>query len=487
MNLWNLTIREANQGLRERRFSAKELVLAALDRIEELDKKTLAFLTVCKKEALKAAEKIDKLISGHQEISILSSIPFSAKDVFSTKGIRTTASSKILENYIPPYNATSIGKLYQAGAILIGKTNNDAFGFGSSTENSDYQVTHNPWNLKKVPGGSSGGSAAAVAAGMGIFSLAEDTGGSIRQPACFCNVTGIKVTYGRVSRYGVLAYGSSLDTIGVITKTVEDAAILLSVIAGKDPLDVTTLLSPVPKYLDLINRGVKDFKIGVPREYFITGMDIEVEETVKKAIHQFEELGAKIEEVSLPYTKYAIPAYYLSGISEVSANLARYDGIRFGFSDKTAATINEVYLNSRAKGFGDEVKRRIMLGTYALSAGYYDAYYKKAQKVRTLIKQDFENVFKQVDLLVAPVSPFPPFDTGEKVADPLQMWLADVFTVTINPAGIPGLAIPCGFTKDSLPIGMQLIGPQLSEEILFRAGYAYQQVTSWHKRSPIYD
>lgn len=484
MDLINLSIREAHIGLKEKKFSAKELVLQSLDQIKRCDDKIKAFLTVCEDDAIKKAGEVDKLIAQNETINWLTGIPFSAKDVFSTKGIKTTASSKILDNYIPSYNATSIKKLFAQNSILIGKTNNDAFGFGSSTENSDYQVTHNPWNLKKVPGGSSGGSAAAVAAGMGIFSIAEDTGGSIRQPVSFCGVTGIKVTYGRVSRFGVLAYGSSLDTIGVITNIVEDAAILLAVLAGKDSLDATTLPAVVPNYLENINMGVKGLKVGIPKEYFIAGMDKEVEEAVKKAILKYEELGAKIEEVSLPYTKYAIPAYYLSGISEVSANLSRYDGIRFGYSDKTAQTIEDVYLQSRANGFGDEVKRRIMLGTYALSAGYYDAYYKKAQQVRTLIKKDFENAFKRVDLLVAPVSPMPPFDIGEKSDDPLQMWLADVFTVTINPAGIPALALPCGFTNDNLPIGMQLIGPQLSEDILFRAGYAYQQITAWHKQKP---
>lgn len=485
MDFYNLTIRETYQGLKNKKFSVKELLEDSLEKIQKFDKKIKAFLTVYDQGALKKAEEFDSRISHGEDIPLFAGIPFSAKDVFSTKGVRTTASSKILKDYLPCYNATSIEKLYQQGAILIGKTNNDAFGFGSSTENSDFQVTCNPWNLDKVPGGSSGGSAAAVASGMGIFSLAEDTGGSIRQPACFCGVTGIKVTYGRVSRYGVLAYGSSLDTIGVITRTVEDAASLLQVLTGKDPLDATTLSARVPDYLKTIKKGIKGLKVGIPKEYFIKGLDKEVESTVKKAIEQFEELGAKITSVSLPYTKYAIPAYYLSGISEVSANLARYDGIRFGYSDKTAKTIQDTYLNTRARGFGGEVKRRIMLGTYALSAGYYDAYYKKAQQVRTLIKQDFEAVFEKVDLLIAPVSPFPPFNIGEKTGDPLQMWLADVFTVTINPAGIPALALPCGFTSDNLPIGMQLIGPQLSEEKLFRAGYAYQQVTSWHKKRPI--
>ncbi len=392
-DLSNLTIKEALQGLKEKKFSARELTRASLEKIEKLDGEISAFLTVCEESALKQADKADELIS-RGEIDSLTGIPYSAKDVFSVKGLKTTASSKILENYIAPYDATSIKKLKEAGAILIGKTNHDPFGFGSSTENSDFKITKNPWNKNKVPGGSSGGSAAAVASGMGMFSLAEDTGGSIRQPACFCGVTGLKVTYGRVSRFGVIAYGSSLDTIGVITKTTEDAAILLKEIAGKDDNDATTLNESVPDYLQTINQGIKNLRIGIPKEYFTEGLNKEVETSIKNAVKEFEKLGAKIQEISLPYTKYAIPAYYLSGISEVSANLARYDGVRFGYSYKEAKDIEELYLQSRAQGFSPEVKRRIMLGTFALSSGYYDAYYKKAQQVRILIKQDFEKEFK---------------------------------------------------------------------------------------------
>ena len=484
--MFDLTIRQTVQKLKNKAFSSEELVLANLKTIEKLDGKISAFLTVCSEWALKQARETDKLIKEGKELPALAGIPFSAKDVFSTTGVRTTASSRILENYEPVYDATAIKRLKQAGAILIGKTNHDAFGFGSSTENSDFKITKNPWNLAKVPGGSSGGSAAAVACNMGLFSLAEDTGGSIRQPACFCGVTGLKVTYGRVSRFGVIAYGSSLDTIGVITKTVEDAALLLTIIAGKDPDDATTLPAPVPNYLESLNKGIKNLKLGIPKEYFIKGIDQEITKALEEAIKKFEDLGAKTMPVSLPHTKYAIPAYYLSGISEVSANLARYDGIRFGYSalGKGAKTLEDVYFESRAKGFGPEVKRRIMLGTYSLSSGYYDAYYKKAQQVRNLIKQDFDKAFEKVDLLIAPVSPFPAFNIGEKAEDPLQMWLADVFTVTINPAGVPGLALPCGFTKNNLPIGLQLIGPQLSEPLLFQAGSAFQKASDWHKRRP---
>ena len=484
--MFDLTIRQTVQKLKNKAFSSEELVLANLKTIEKLDGKISAFLTVCSESALKQAGETDKLIKEGKNLPLLAGIPFSAKDVFSTTGIKTTASSKILENYEPVYDATAIKRLKQAGAILIGKTNHDAFGFGSSTENSDFKITKNPWNLAKVPGGSSGGSAAAVACNMGVFSLAEDTGGSIRQPACFCGVTGLKVTYGRVSRFGVIAYGSSLDTIGVITKTVEDAALLLTIIAGKDPDDATTLPAPVPNYLESLNKGIKNLKLGIPKEYFIKGIDQEITKALEEAIKKFEDLGAKTMPVSLPHTKYAIPAYYLSGISEVSANLARYDGIRFGYSalGKGAKTLEDVYFESRAKGFGPEVKRRIMLGTYSLSSGYYDAYYKKAQQVRNLIKQDFDKAFEKVDLLIAPVSPFPAFNIGEKAEDPLQMWLADVFTVTINPAGVPGLALPCGFTKNNLPIGLQLIGPQLSEPLLFQAGSVFQKASDWHKRRP---
>lgn len=484
MDLSFCSIKQIRKGIKNKEFSVEELVTSALDKIKTTDVKIKAYLTICKKQALAKAKLLDKKIAQGEKLGMLAGVTYSAKDVFSTKGIRTTASSKILENYIPPYDATAIKRLNRADAILLGKTNNDAFGFGSSTENSDFQITRNPWNLAKVPGGSSGGSAAAVAVGMGTFSLAEDTGGSIRQPASFCGVTGLKVTYGRVSRYGVLAYGSSLDTIGVITRDVEDAAILFEIIAGKDPFDATTLPDPVPNCRKSLNQGIKGIRIGVPREYFAEGIEPSVEKSVKRAISKFEELGAFIDEVSLPSTKFAVASYYLSGISEVSANLARYDGIRFGYSNRQGATIEEMYLNTRREGFNQEVKRRIMLGTYALSAGYYDAYYKKAQQVRTLIKKDFEKVFTKVDILITPVSPFPPFNIGEKTDDPLKMWLADIFTVTINPAGIPALALPCGFTRDGLPIGMQIVGPQLSEELLFRAGYAYQQITDWHKRRP---
>ena len=471
-SIYKLTITAALKGLREKQFSCRELIGSCLDRIKAVDKKIKAFLTVCGDRALEKAKKADQQISSDKTIfekKPLLGIPYSAKDVFCTKGIKTTASSNILKKFIPQYSATSIEKLDEAGAILIGKTNNDAFGFGSSTENSDFQVSRNPWNLDKVPGGSSGGSAAAVISGMGLFSLAEDTGGSIRQPACFCSTTGIKVTYGRVSRYGVIAYGSSLDTIGTLGKNVEDVAVTLKSIAGKDSKDATTLNKLVPDYPNFIKTKVKKLSIGLPKEYFETGIDPEVEQAVREAALVLENHGWIIKQISLPHPKYAVPAYYLAGISEVSANLARYDGIRYG---------------GERELFGPEVKRRIMLGTYSLSSGYYDAYYKKAMQVRTLIKSDFEKAFDKVNLVLTPVSPFPPFDVGEKSDNPLAMWLADIYTVTINPAGVPALALPCGFDSNNLPIGMQLVGPQFSEELLLQVGYQYQQLSDWHLKRP---
>lgn len=464
MNLNQLTIKEAQEGLREKKFSSVELVKACLSQIKEHDKKINAFISVCEKEALEQAGEADKQISNFQfpisNFSLLG-IPIAIKDNFCTKGIKTTAGSKVLADYVPVYNATVVQRLIDAGAIIIGKTNLDAWAHGSSGENSDFGPTKNPWNLKFVPGGSSSGSAAAVSSQMCLGATGTDTGGSVRLPASFCNLVGLKPTYGRVSRYGVIAMASSLDAMGHLTKGVFDSAIILKITAGKDFHDATAATKEVPEYLQNLDKGIKGLKIGFPKEYFMKGMDKKVETSSKNAFKVLEKLGAEIIEISLPHTEYALAVYYLIQPSEVSSNLARYDGIRYGWPrDK----------------FGDEARRRIMLGTYALSAGYYEAYYLKAMKVRTLIKKDFEEAFKKVEVIIAPVSPTPPFKLGEKVNDPLKMYLSDILTVTANLAGIPGLSVPAGFIDD-LPVGIQILGPQFSEELLFQVGYTYEQET----------
>ena len=473
MKLNQLTIKQAQEGLTKKKFSSLELTKACLNRIKQVDKKIKAFITVAEEEAIKTAKKADQLLAQNnkdvfKEKSLLG-IPFSMKEPYCTKDVRTTASSNVLKDYVPTYNATVAKKLLDDGAILLGKENCDAWGHGSSTENSDFGPTRNPWNIKYVPGGSSGGPAAAITSGMSLFSIGEDTGGSIRLPACFCNIVGLKPTYGRVSRYGTIAYASSLDTVGPMAKTIEGIAIILNIIAGKDPFDATSSLKTVPNYFSLLKKKLRGMKIGLPKEFFEKGIEPEVKRAVLSAVKKIQKLGVKFEEVSLPSTKYAIATYYLVATSETSSNLARYDGMRYGFS------------RSR---FGAEAKRRIMLGTYALSAGYYDAYYLKGMQMRTLIKKEFNEVFKKVDCLITPVSPTPPFKLGEKVDDPLTMYLSDILTVTANLAGVPALALPCGFTKDNLPIGMQIIGPQFSEDLLLRVGYAYEQETEWHKMRP---
>ncbi len=479
-----LTIKEIHTALQRKKFSCTELVQDSFDRIDRLDPKVKAFITITKDSALKRAKEIDKKISLNIELKPLEGIPYSAKDVFCTKEIRTTAGSKILKDFIPPYDATVIKRMNEAGAILIGKTNCDPFGFGSSTENSGYFPTHNPYDLERVPGGSSGGSAAAVAAGMGAFSIAEDTGGSIRYPSALCNVTGIKVTYGRVSRYGSIAYGSSLDTVGHMARSVEDTALILEHTAGEDRKDATTVPEDVPKYSENLKKPIRSIQIGMPKEYFDNdALDDEVKEKILIAIKEFEKKGCHIEHISLPHTDYAVADYYLTAISEVSANLARYDGVRFGYSQKDAKSLKKLYEKSREK-FEDEVKRRIMLGTFALSSGYVDEYYKKAMKVRTLLKKDFDEAFEKVDVIIAPVSTRTAFKLGEHSDDPLAMWLEDVFTTGLNPTGCPGLAIPAGFSKEGLPIGMQMFGPQFGEELLFRMGWHYQEATEWHLQKP---
>jgi aspartyl-tRNA(Asn)/glutamyl-tRNA(Gln) amidotransferase subunit A len=465
MKLNNLTIKKARQGLKEKQFSSVDLLNACLEQIKS--KNLNAFITVCEKEALTQAKQADELIKAGQDLPLLG-VPIAAKDIFSTKGVKTTASSKVLENYIPEYDATVITKLKNAGAIIIGKTNCDAWAHGSSGENSDFGPVKNPWNEEYVPGGSSSGSAVSVAANMAIAATGTDTGGSIRLPASFTNTVGLKPTYGRVSRYGIIAMASSLDTIGHFTKTVEDSAIFLSVTAGQDKHDATTPPQTVPDYEKKLTQDVKGLKIGVPKEYFIEGLDKRIKENIEKAIKFYEENGAEIQEISLPHTNDAIACYYIIQPAEVSSNLARYDGIRYG--------------NLR-DSFGQEAKRRIMLGTFTLSVGYYDAYYKKAMKVRTLILEDYEKAFQKVDALITPTSPTLPWKLGEKVDDPLAMYLSDVFTVTANIAGIPGLTVPTGFINN-LPVGMQILGPHFSEDLLFRMGHFYEQRHDFYKQTP---
>lgn len=471
MELNQLTIKGAREGLVKKNFSSVELTKVCLERIKQVEPAINAFITVCEKEALTAARQADKLaLQGVPlETRPLLGIPFSMKDIYSTKGIKTSAGSKLLEDYIPVYNATVYQKLIDAGAILIGKTNCDAWGHGASTENSDYGVVKNPWNPEYVAGGSSGGSAAALASDMTIFEMGEDTGGSIRLPSSFCATIGLKVTYGRVSRYGAIAYASSLDSMGPMGKNVEDVSLLLSIIAGKDEKDATSSLREVPDYQNNLTASLRGLKIGLPKEYFTKGLNKEVKENVLNAAKKLEEMGVKTVDISIPSTEYGIATYYLIAPSETSSNLARYDGIRFG-QDRSA--------------FGDEAKRRIMLGTYALSAGYYDEYYLKAQKTRTLVKRDFEKAFSLCDIVLGPVSPTPPFKIGEKVNNPLSMYQVDVYNVLVNLAGVPSLTLPCGFSKAGLPIGMQIIGPQFSEERLLNVGYQYEQAAEWGKHKP---
>lgn len=474
MNLCELSITQAHQGLKKKEFSALELTKAFLVRIKEKDKKIFAFLTLTEDIAFSQAKKVDNLISIGKNISILAGIPLSIKDIILVEGIKCTAGSKILENYIAPYNATVVNKIKEQGGVILGKTNMDEFAMGSSTENSAFGSTKNPYNLTRVPGGSSGGSAAAVAANLSIFSLGSDTGGSIRQPASFCGVVGLKPTYGSVSRYGLIAFSSSLDQIGSITKTVEDAKIVFDVIKGKDKMDSTSIEIPNNQYS--ISK-IKNLRIGVPKEYFIKGIDKGVEKLIKKAIKKYERLGAKIEEITLPHTKYALAAYYIINSSEASANLARYDGIKYGFSkakNKKVKSLLEIYLQSREEGFGGEVRRRIMLGTYALSAGYYEAYYLKAQKIKSKIEEDFNKAFKKVDVILTPVSPTPAFKLKEKVENPLTMYLSDVFTVSINLTGLPALSVPCG-KVNGLPVGMQLIGKHFEENKILQIGQIFEK------------
>jgi aspartyl-tRNA(Asn)/glutamyl-tRNA(Gln) amidotransferase subunit A len=481
--LHTLTIGQLSDLLQRGEVSPLEVTRDLLARIAEKDGKLNSFLTVDEEGAWAQAHgAVDRLRAG--QVTPLTGVPLALKDVLATQGLRTTCGSRILENFVPPYDATVTRKLREAGAIILGKVNMDEFAMGSSTENSAYGVTHNPWNLEYIPGGSSGGSAAAVAADLCIAALGSDTGGSIRQPASHCGVVGMKPTYGRVSRFGLVAYASSLDQIGPITKNVTDCALLLQAIAGYDPQDSTCAPQAPPDYSQSLNREIKGLKIGVPREYFIAGLDGEVDQAVKSALELLTQLGAELVEVSLPHTEYAVATYYLIATAEASSNLARYDGVKYGWRASDADNLLDMYEKTRSMGLGAEVRRRIMLGTYALSAGYYDAYYKKASQVRTLIRQDFDRVWEQCRVLVTPVAPTPPFRLGEKIDDPLTMYLSDIFTIPANLAGIPGISVPCGLSSLGLPIGLQLLAPPFEEGTLLQVAHAFEQESDLARLRP---
>jgi aspartyl-tRNA(Asn)/glutamyl-tRNA(Gln) amidotransferase subunit A len=483
-----LSVPEARDALVRREFSATELARAVLDRIEAVEPAVQAYLTVTADEALEGARAADEALAAGagdpQATPPLTGIPVALKDLFCTRGVETTSGSKILQGFVPPFDATVVVRLRAAGAVFVGKTNMDEFAMGSSTENSGYHVTRNPWDPERVPGGSSGGSAAAVAAGECLLSLGTDTGGSIRQPASLCGVAGLKPTYGRVSRYGMIAFASSLDQAGPFAAGVEGVVMALQAIAGHDPLDSTSAPLPVPDYRAALKGGVEGLRIGVPREYFVEGTEPDVARLVQAAISQLRSMGASVDEVSLPTTDYGLATYYIIAPAEVSSNLARYNGTKYGLAALDEPDMVRAMEVTRARGFGDETKRRIMLGTYALSSGYYDAYYLKAQKVRTLIKEDFERAFERFDVLAAPTSPTTAFRLGEKTQDPLAMYLSDVCTLPVNMAGLPGISLPCGFDARGLPVGLQLIGRAFDEPTLLRAAFAYEQATDFHRRRP---
>jgi len=483
MSLFDHKLSTIHEKLHNKEISVSDLVDESYRRIHEVEDKVQAFLTLNEEQARNRAKLLDEKLNADTRKGLLFGMPIAVKDNIVTKGIRTTCASKILENFDPIYDATVVEKLNEADAITIGKANMDEFAMGSSTENSGFKITRNPWNLETVPGGSSGGSAAAVAAGQVPFALGSDTGGSIRQPAAFCGVVGLKPTYGRVSRFGLVAFASSLDQIGPITRTVEDSAYLLEAISGLDPNDSTSADIQVPNYAQSLTGDVKGLKIAVPKEYLGEGVSEEVRESVIAALKVLEGLGATWEEVSLPHSKYGVATYYLIASSEASANLARFDGVRYGFRTNNADNLIDMYKKTRAEGFGDEVKRRIMLGTFALSSGYYDAYYKKAQQVRTLIKSDFDQIFEKYDVIIGPTTPTPAFKIGEKMSDPLTMYANDILTIPVNLAGVPGLSVPCGFSN-GLPIGLQIIGKHFDEATVLRVGHAFEQATEYHKQRP---
>jgi aspartyl-tRNA(Asn)/glutamyl-tRNA(Gln) amidotransferase subunit A len=484
MELFNLSLLELHRKLKAREVSSVEATGAYLARIESVEPQIGSFITVTPEQALADAAASDRRIAAG-EMDVLTGIPLALKDIFLTEGIRTTCGSRILHNFVPPYSATSWEKLKARGVVLLGKLNQDEFAMGSSNESSAFGTTRNPWDTTRIPGGSSGGSAAAVAACQATATLGTDTGGSIRQPASHCGCVGLKPTYGRVSRYGVIAYASSLDQVGPLTRDVTDSAIMLSAVAGHDPKDSTSVDTPVPDYLAALTGNITGLRIGLPGEYYIKGLDPDVQTSMDAAIETYRKLGAEFVDISLPHTDYAVATYYLIATAEASSNLARYDGVRFGHRVEAAAGLLDMYTRSRSQGFGAEVKRRIMLGTYALSSGYYDAYYVKAQKVRTLIMQDFTRAFADVDVILTPVAPTPAFRIGEKVNDPLQMYLSDIFTIPVNLAGTCALSIPAGFSADGLPVGLQLIGKPFGEETILRAAHAFEQATGWHTRKAV--
>jgi aspartyl-tRNA(Asn)/glutamyl-tRNA(Gln) amidotransferase subunit A len=483
MSLAALTIHDAGEKLRAGEITSVELTEAVFQRIAATDEHLHAYLTLDREAALAQAHAAGARLRTNDAGSPLLGIPMALKDNFLTQGLRTTAASKILSAFVPPYDATTVRRLRAAGAVIIGKTNLDEFAMGSSAENSAFFSTRNPWNLDRIPGGSSGGSAAAVAADLCLSALGTDTGGSIRQPAACCGVVGLKPTYGRVSRYGIIAFASSMDQVGPITKDVRDAALLLEAIAGRDPADSTSVDRPVPRYSDGLADNIKGLRVGIPKEFFVAGMQAEVEQTVRLAISELEKNGAVIEEISLPHTEYAVAVYYVVATAEASSNLARYDGMRYGYR-ADAKDLTETYRITRDEGFGAEVKRRIMLGTYALSAGYYDAYYLKAQRVRTLIKRDFDEAFKRCDVIVTPTAPTTAFKLGAKTQDPLQMYLSDIYTISINLAGLPAISVPCGFDGDGMPVGLQIIGNHFDEATILRLAHHHEQATEWHKKKP---
>lgn len=482
MNITELTVHELKEKLEKKELTSYEITKAYIERIEEKEKDVQAFVTTLEKDALEKAEEIDKKIASGEIVEKLAGIPIGIKDNICTKGVKTTCSSKMLENFVAPYDATVTEKINSENLINLGKLNMDEFAMGGSTEHSYFHVTRNPWNLNKVPGGSSGGSAAAVAAGMVPWALGTDTGGSIREPASFCGVVGLKPTYGLVSRYGVVAFASSLDQVGPITKDVTDSAMLLNIITGKDKMDSTSVERPKVDYTKALKNDVKGLKIAVPKELFAEGINEEVKESLEKAIETYKKLGAEISEVSLNIAEYALASYYIIACAEASSNLGRFDGVRYGHRAKEFNNLKELYRNSRTEGFGPEVKRRIILGTYVLSSGYYDAYYKKAQQVRTLVMNKFKSVFDNYDVILTPTSPTVAFDIGSKINDPLAMYLADICTVSVNIAGLPGISIPCGVDKEGMPIGMQLIGNKFTEETLLNAAYTFEQKVQFREK-----